>query len=566
MSRTLEQSRTVWREPELLDDERIALTEWPLLSALLHARGISDTAAATTFLSPRKAPLADPLLLRDMEQAVAMLRAAIERGDRIGIFGDYDVDGITSTAMLTRALRRRGATVIPMIPHRKNDGYGVTPQSVERILSNDIQFLITVDCGSSSPNEFAALHEHGVDAIILDHHNISGVLPDTCAFVSPKRPDNHAAFTELAAVGVAHALIRALIGDEAAEMYLPYVALGAVADVVELVGDNRTLVARGLSALRRWKLPGMIALCQSANIDQATIGTFEIGYVLGPRINAAGRMDDPQLALDLLLADDLATAAPLAGTLNGLNERRQADTRRVIDEAHRMILDAGGIDGFPAIVLADPGWSTGIAGIVAGRLAEAYNRPAVVMELGVEESRGSARTSGGIDIHAALQQSRPLLTRFGGHSAAAGLSLRSEHLEQLQRELSATVFDLSGGRLPDRVLELDAEVTHDDLDLSTVDLLSCLEPFGLGNAQPFLLIPHVRHRFPKTSKDGKHLLFQVIDDRGRSHRTVMFGAGHRLDELRSTPRIDLAAHLTRDDWSGRSELKLRVTDFRPTRA
>jgi single-stranded-DNA-specific exonuclease len=348
-------------------------------------------------------------------------------------------------------------------------------------------------------------------------------------------------------------------------MYLPYVALGTVADVVDLVDENRALVARGIAALRRWSLPGFIALCEAAGIERSRVSTFEIGYVLGPRINAAGRIDDPRIALDLLLADDLATATPLAHRLNDLNERRQADTKRALAEAERMVAEAGGIAQFPAIVLAHSEWSIGIAGLVAGRLAEAYGRPAVILERGDTESRGSARSAGDIDIHQALTMTKELLIRYGGHRAAAGLSLETHKFEQFQRELAATVFDLCGGRLPERVITLDAEAAHDELDLDSVDLLDRMEPFGRGNDQPLLLIRRLRHRYAKTSKDGRHLLFQVIDDYNRPHRAVLFGAGHRLRELMTTPRIDLAANLTRDDWSGRIELKLRVADFRPAR-
>jgi single-stranded-DNA-specific exonuclease len=557
-----ERPSNVWVGPPAFDASQLSLSESPIISAILAGRGITTDAAVREFLTPRDVAFHDPLLLPDMPRAVEMVRSAIARGERIGIFGDYDVDGITSTAMLTRVLRRLGATVVPMVPHRMDDGYGVTQRTVERVMAEDIQFLITVDCGSSSPNEFAEIHEHGIATVILDHHTYHGELPGECAFVSPRRPDNTYPFGELAAVGVAHALVRALVGEEASEMYLPYVALGTVADVVELTGENRALVARGLAALRRWSLPGFLALCAASGIDRSRVGTFEIGFVLGPRINAAGRIDDPQVALDLLLADDLATAEPLASRLNDLNQQRQDETKLAQSQAEQMVADAGGIDGLPAIVLAHPDWSVGIVGLVAGRLAEAYGRPAVILERGEIESRGSARTAGDIDIHRALTLTEELLTRYGGHSAAAGLSLETERFEEFQRMLMATVLDLCGGELPQRVIQLDAQARHDDLDLRTVKLLDRLEPFGRGNAQPLLLFRGLRHRYPKTSRDGRHLIFQVVDDYGRSHRCVMFNAGDRLREMLATPRIDLATHLTRDEWSGRVELKLRVTDFR----
>jgi single-stranded-DNA-specific exonuclease len=554
---------TRWVEPAQFPDLDLSIADHPLLARLLHSRDIRSRVDADQFLTPLRGSLSDPTRLPDIDRAVSMILAARDAGTRIVVFGDYDVDGLTSTAMLTRVLRRLGADVEPIVPHRINDGYGVTMASVERIVASGAGLVVAVDCGSSSPDEFAALLRHGIQAVVLDHHHYTGQLPDEVAFVSPKRPDNRFPFMDLAGVGVAYMLVRLLLGDDDAEMYLPYVALGSVADVVELRAENRILVAKGISKLRRWKLPGLMALCSAAGIDQSTLTTWHIGFVLGPRLNAAGRVDSPQVALDLLLADDLATAVPLALKLSDLNEQRQAETRRIQHEAEQLLDLDGAAAQAPAIVVADATWSTGIAGLVASRLAERYGRPAIVLERGPEVARGSARSIPGIDIVEAIGASRDILDRFGGHAAAAGLSLPSDQIDTFRRELAAAVMDLCGGRLPEREVLIDAEVMPEDLHLATVDTLGRLEPFGRGNEQPLFIVRNASHRYARLTRDGRHITLQIVDSRRRSHRAIFFGAGPRMRELLDSPRIDVVTTLERDTWDGRESLKLFIRDFRP---
>ena len=551
-------------EPAPLSASGLALIDSRLLSAILHTRGIQTAEAAGRFLFPATIPLGDPLLLPDMERAVGSIRAAIDAKRKIVVFGDYDVDGLTSTAMIVRVLRRLGGQPAPVIPHRMDEGYGLTPTMIERLVAQGVDLLITVDCGSSNHIEFEDLIRRGVQVVVVDHHRFSGPLPTEVAYVSPRRPDNRYPFVDHAAVGVCYTLARALLGDDGAEMYLPYVALGTIADVVELRDENRTLVTRGLAMLRRWKLPGLKALCAAAGIDQQAVAAWEIGYVIGPRLNAAGRIDSPQVALDLLLADDATTATPLALKLSDLNTARQQMTRRIQSEAEASIGQRGA-DGLPAIVVSGEAWGIGVVGLVAGRLAEAFNRPTIVFERGPMVSRGSARSAGDVNIVEAIAASAKLLDRFGGHRNAAGLTIPTANLEQFEQEFCATVFDMLGGQIPVREIALDASIGHDELHLGTVSLLSQLEPFGHGNEEPRLLLHSVRHRYEKTSRDGRHLLFHVVDGRGRGHGAVFFNAGDRLPELLATPRIDIATNLRRDTWDGRERLKLYVSDFRPAR-
>ena len=290
---TLVRTPNVWVEPRPLTAADLSITDSPLLSAILHARGVQTAEAASLFLSPQSTPLGDPALLPDIDRAVNVIRESIAEGRKIVVFGDYDVDGLTSTAMLVRVLRRLGGDPVAIVPHRMDDGYGLSPAIVERLLGQGVELLITVDCGSSNRDEFEELLRHGVKVVVIDHHRVSEPLPDDVAFVSPRRAENQYPFEDHAAVGVCFTLVRALLGDTDSEMYLPYVALGTVADVVELRGENRTLVTRGLALLRRWKLPGLKAMCAAAGIDQQAVGSWEIGYIIGPRLNAAGRIDSP---------------------------------------------------------------------------------------------------------------------------------------------------------------------------------------------------------------------------------------------------------------------------------
>jgi single-stranded-DNA-specific exonuclease len=552
----------IWREPALLSATELEITDWPLLSAVLQARGITTREAAKAFLNAADTPLADPHLLPDMQHAVELIRNAVTSPAPIAIFGDYDVDGLTSTSMLYRALTRLGATVIPHIPDRRKDGYGLNTTAIDRFAATGVDVMIVVDCGSGNSRELEYAISRGLRPVVLDHHLLHGDLPTEIPFVSPRRQDNRYPTDDLAAVGVAFTLIRALIGEDQAEMYLPYVALGTVADVVELRGENRTLVARGLEMLRRWSLPGLKALCDCAEIDRRSLNTWHIGFVLGPRLNAAGRMDSPDIALQLLLANDYETALPYAAKLEELNRRRQAETRRITQEAERMVEHQGGASMLPALVVDDPSWSIGLAGIVAGRLAETYYRPAIVIERGPLAAKGSARSAGTVDIVQALDMTASLLENYGGHAAAAGLSLPSARVEEFRDALSANVLDLWGGVMPRREIVLDAEVQHSDLRLDTVERLSVIEPNGQGNPAPLFLVRGLEVRSPRRSRDGKHLMWQAVGTDARSHGVIFFSAGDRLNELSSAGKVDVACDLQHDDWNGNSRLKLHVRDFR----
>ncbi len=553
----------IWHEPASYSPEQLAITDWPLLSQILLARGITSKEQAFEFLNAERRQPGDPYLLPDMSRAVDLIRQELENGGLIGIFGDYDVDGLSSTAMLTRVIARLGGQPFPIIPHRMRDGYGLNVGAIERFIDVGVRLMIVVDCGSSDLRELDFALENGIQPIILDHHRVRHELPDPVAFVSTRRAANQYPETELAAVGVAYALVRALLGDEDAEMYLPYVALGTVADIVTLQDENRALATRGIDMLRRWQLPGFNVLCQLAGLKKRELSAWDIGFVIGPRINAAGRMDTPQIALDWFLANDVKSAEPYAARLNQLNLARQAETRRVTDEAEQQAELLGGSHNFPALVLADASWGIGVAGIVAGRIAERYNRPAIILERKLKLSTGSARSAGNIDVVSAIGQHENLLERFGGHTAAAGLSIPTENIDLFRERFSESVLDQWGGVYPRREIVLDAEVDHGDLNLDTVSRLQVLEPTGHGNKPPRFLVRNLKPVNIRLSRDGSHLLFNVQDRAGYQHDATFFRHGERFSELSELTAIDVACSLERNSWNGRVSLQLNLVDFRP---
>ena len=564
MALAVPSTTAIWHDPPQLTPEEQAITDWPLLSAILQRRGIHSRREAARFLAPATVPLGDPFLLPDMQQAVSMIERAVGSNGKIGVFGDYDVDGISSTAMLTRALRRMGGVVLPRIPHRVNDGYGLNAAAVEAFADAGCSLLITVDCGSSDTAEIDLALSLGMQVIVIDHHRVHHDLPEEVAFVSPKRGDNAYVESELAAAGVAFTLLRALLGEADAEMYMPYAALATVADVVPLRGENRALASRGIGLLRRWSLPGFKALCKVAGIDQREVDAFDIGYVIGPRINAAGRMESPDIALNWYLADNIETSMPHALKLDRLNQQRRADTRQVLEDALLQIrLQEGGTEQ-PALVVDGRGWNAGVIGIVAGRLAERFTRPAIVIARDSRFSTGSARTAGNVDIVEAIRSCRDLLKRFGGHTAAAGMTIETAKIERFREAINSAVHDQLGGVMPVAEINLDAEVEHDDLNLTTVDRLRGLEPCGHGNQRPVLLVRDLKPEGVRTSRNREHLLFRVADRLGRQHQATFFNAGGRMNELLTCSMIDAACELKRNQWNGRVNLQLQLVDFRPS--
>jgi single-stranded-DNA-specific exonuclease len=535
-----------WEDVRVL---REALELSDVTAAVLVRRGLGDPAAARAFLEAAP-PAHDPLLLGDMAQAVESLRAAIAAGTRICVHGDYDVDGICATAVAVLALRELGADVTWHLPSRFEEGYGLAVETVERLAADGVGLILTVDCGITAVAEVARARELGLDVIVTDHHRPGDRLPD-CPVVAT-RPSEYP-FPELAGTGVAHKLAEALLGTghPALARQLDLVALATIADVVPLVDENRALAAAGLRALARTSRPGLRALMRSARVDPAAIDATAVGFRLAPRINAAGRLGRPDVALDLVLCDDQATADGLARQLEELNRERQSVEERILRDA------VATVEAWPAERRADRAyvvwgeeWHEGVIGIVASRLVERFSRPVVLITRSREGWKGSGRSIGTFDLHGGLAACADLLERFGGHRAAAGLSIREEHLVGFATAFAAHADAVLAEDDLEPVTHVDAVVAASSLTLGLAHELSRLAPFGLGNPEPTLLTASVEPVDPATVGEGKHLRFRVRQHGRDGGTAIAFGLGPSLDELRRDGRYDVAFRLKENHWNG----------------
>jgi single-stranded-DNA-specific exonuclease len=513
-------------------------------ASVLVRRGYGDPETARSFLAAA-IPVHDPLLLGDMEDACAVLRNAIADGRRICVHGDYDVDGICATALAVSVLRELGAEVDWHLPSRFEEGYGVSTETLARLAEGDCGLLLTVDCGITAVEEIEEAKRLGLQVIITDHHRPAEALPD-CPVVAT-RPSEYP-FPELCGTGVVFKLAQAL-GVEKLDRHLDLVAVATVADVVPLVDENRGLVAAGLKRLARTTKPGLRALMEAARVDPATIDAGAIGFRLAPRINAAGRLGHPRAALDLLLTEDPKEARRLGAELEDLNRDRQAVEDRILREAIAQV------EEWPetkrrqrGYVVAGEDWHRGVIGIVASRLVERFHRP-VVLIAGGEEWTGSGRSISAFDLHGALAACAEHLERWGGHRAAAGLSIRPQHVDAFAKAFAAH----SGSVLSDEDLvpsvPIDAVVRGTELNLMLCEELEQLAPFGLGNPGVTLLAVGCELSELGAVGDGKHLKLAVTADGARSG-AIAFGQGAQLDRYRRPLRYDVAFKLQANAWNG----------------
>ena len=557
-------ARYRWVEPVPSTSGTFDLHDSPLLSQILVQRGIRSRADAAAYLSPRLDQLGRPADLPDLDLAVTRIRAALALDEVIAVFGDYDADGLSATAILSRALREAGGRVRTYIPHRVHDGYGLKRDAARRILEDGARLLVTVDCGTGDTEALGWLAAAGVEAIVIDHHQVSVAHPPAVAFVSPRRLDSRYSFDGLCAAGLVYQVARALVGDRAAEPLLPLAAVGTVADVVPLCGDNRILVHHGLRRFDSAAGVGLRALARDADVDPSGLTTWHIGYVLGPRLNAAGRVAAPQPALDLLLTDDPLEARRLAAELSRYNVQRQRETERMLGDAEVQL--RARTSSSSLMVLAGSDWSPGLAGLVASRLVEQHHRPVVVLARGEDISRGSARSIEGFDITGALRECGDLLVEYGGHRAAAGLTVETANLVELETRLGRLLEQTFVDGIPDPALAIDAELYPSELTLATTELVAALEPCGAGNPAPVFFTRGLRAENAHTSRDGKHLMFDALASDGSRTRAISFQQGSRLAELQRLRHVDLAYSLKRDRWNGQTRLDLEVLDFRRSTA
>lgn len=560
--------RRVWRVAEQDRPRARALADAcglpPIVAHLLLQRGVESPDAARDFLRPRLELLSDPFLLTDMDAAVARITAARAAGEKTLVFGDYDVDGIASCAILEKGLRRFGVEAVECaMPLRLSEGYGLSPEHVAQAKAGGAALIITVDNGIKAHAAAAAARELGVDLIVTDHHAIDGPLPEAAAVVNPKRESPGYPGWHLCGAGVAFKLCTALNGTP---NDLDLAAIGTVADIVPLLGENRVIVALGLRHLAKHQRLGMAQLAAAARIPIEEIRAEHIAFQLGPRLNAAGRLDDALLGLDLMRCEDAKRAARIAGELDAANQERRAIENAILAEATAE-LEAALRPEQRGIVLARRGWHSGVIGIVAARLQQRYARPAVLIAIGGDGiGKGSARGGPRFDMHAGLVACADLLVQFGGHKAAAGLTIAEERIPAFQEAFEAEALrQLGEGELITEIA-VDALAALSEIDAELLHALSLLEPLGARNPAPVLGCLGVE-ALPGSVRVLReaHLRLQVREG-GRDFPAIGFGMGEWAEKLPADGRVDIAFTPKFNTWNGATSIQLELKDIRPAGA
>ncbi len=557
-------------------DERLAgtlsreLGVSAVTARLLCIRGLGSLDEARRFLSPRLEDLHDPFRLADMPAAVDRILAAIAAKDRIAIHGDYDVDGVTSTVILRRALELLGADVVHFIPERFRDGYGLQPATIDRLHHDGARLVISVDCGIRAAEAAARARELGMDLIITDHHEPDTELPHALAVINPKRRDCSYPDKNLAGVGVALKLVQALCGRSGRSNWMPafvkVAAIGTLADVVPLTGENRVIAKLGLGMLSKGPHKvGLRALLDACGLSGREIDSYHIGFVVAPRVNAAGRMSTPDIAARLLLASDEAMgeeARALAEQLNVENLRRQQEEAEIVAQARKVVETDLDVGSRTVLVVAGDGWHRGVIGIVASKLVDAFHRPAIVISIDGDIAHGSCRSIPSFNMLGALESCGEVMSKFGGHKQAAGLTIETARI----RELRARVNDFADGCLgPDDLrprLWIDGALTFRSIDEQVVSELAALAPFGAGNPCPIFRTSRVEIVDGPRRLKERHLKM-AFKQEGRVFRGIAWRASEResfVAEHRAA--IDLAFSLENDTYNGERYLQLSIADFR----
>lgn len=557
------------------------LPEHPLLMQVLYNRGLRDRNAASAFLSESDVVVENPFRMAGMTEAVNRIVKAIEKQEVICVYGDFDADGVTATALLTSAIQSAGGQAGPYIPDRVDEGYGLNVDAIERIAAK-ASLIVTVDCGIRSTVEVDLANRLGLDVIVTDHHSIGPELPDALAVINPRRVDCPSANERLAGVGVAFRLAQGILRVvshqrwskiteeqvfELERILLDFVAIGTVADLMPLLEENRSLVQRGLAQLNRTERPGLQALLSFSDMRLGTVDAAAISFRIAPRINAAGRLSQTALAYRLLRTNDPTEAYTLTNQLETLNQERKNMTVAAQTEAELLLLEQREEDQddlAPIHIVHSPNFKSGIVGLVAGRLTDAYYRPAVVVEEGNLESRGSARSIAEFDISAALDQVSHLLIRHGGHSRAAGFTVETAKLPAFKEALTVVAAEqLAAYKDLCPTLYVDAAVGLEAIDWSLQKQFARLEPTGQGNTAPLLLCRRCRIREVRTVGQGKHLKL-ALD--GGPHTTVLdavaFRKGEWAKKLSEDTVVDVVCHVEANEWMGRQRLQLNVEDLR----
>lgn len=532
-----------------------------LLTQLLRGRGVVSDEAAEEFLHPQYERSHDPFLLSGMREAAVRVQAAIAKNEKITIYADYDADAVTAAAVLLRYFQKIGyANAGFYIPDRNSEGYGMNTDAVKLLADQGTKLIITVDCGINAFDAIDLATYLGMDVVVTDHHQLTAGVPRAAAVVNPHKPDDVYPFKDLTGVGVAFKLVQALQATSSTppaafeKWLLDLVAIGTVADCQSLLGENRIFVKWGLHVLQKTRWLGLRKLMELAEIADESLDTYHIGFIIAPRINAAGRMEHASRALELLLTDDPAAAEIMAQKLDELNRHRQQVTETVLSEAREQLAARS---EQKILLAAAEGWPRGIVGLVAGKLTEEFYRPVLVLEKGVEEATGSARSIGGFNIVEAIGHSKEILTRYGGHAQAAGFTLQSTNIELFYKNLLQYAETVLTDEDLSPVLHYESEITLADVKAELLDVLGDFAPFGLGNPRPRFRINNIEPRFPTAiGKEGKHLRFYAGD-----FSCIAFNMGYWANKITPGSKIDVICEPQYNDWNGQRKIQLRIIDL-----
>lgn len=532
-----------------------------LLARVLVNRGITDKQDIKVFLEPTRNDFYDPFLMPDMEKAVDRIIEAINNNEKVMIYGDYDVDGITSVTVLKKFLKERGLDTGVYIPNRLEEGYGLNKEAIKKIIEQEYTLIITVDCGISGIEEIEECNRLGIQTIVTDHHEAGDILPNAYAVVDAKRKDNKYPFRELAGVGVVFKLIQAIstklnLDDKEYLKYLDIVAVGTISDIVALVNENRVIAKLGLMLIKMTKNIGLRELIIAANYKQIDSNTISFG--IAPRINACGRMGHQEEALDLFLTDNIVEAKEITNQLNKYNLERQEIEGNIYKQALEKLHEEG-IENRNAIVLGGDNWYHGVIGIVASKLTESFFKPTVLVCFEGENGKGSGRSIPSFDLYEALNYSGDYLERFGGHAMAVGLTVKKENFNEFKAKFEEFAEQKNVKQiLP--TIKIDGEITKNNLKIETVEELKKLEPFGEKNQRPSFLYKGLKINSIRALSEGKHLKLSVRDD-NQLIDVIGFNLGHLADEFLIGDKVDLVGILEINEYNGIKKVQLNLKDI-----
>ena len=533
-----------------------------LVANIIANKGLKDTKEIETFLNPTRKDFYDPFLMPDMEDAVERIVKAINDKEKITIYGDYDVDGITSSTVLSRFLEERGVKPDIYIPDRINEGYGLNQNAIESIAENKTNLIITVDCGITAVKEVKFAKELNMDVVITDHHEPGTEIPNTIAVVDCKRKDNKYPFSELAGVGVAFKLIQAIsmrmkLPEEAYLKYLDIVCIGTISDIVPLVSENRTIAKLGLKLVKQTKNVGL--RCLLASIGYKKIDSNTISFGIAPRVNACGRMGQARKALDLFLTNNIEQARKLTDELNECNVKRQEIEKRISDEAIKM-LENPEEQNAPCIILGKENWHHGVIGIVSSKITDMYSKPSILLCFEDEKAKGSGRSIPGFDLHEALENCNRYIEQFGGHSMAIGITIQKDNFQKFKDDIEEYAKSKNISEIVPEI-QVDEKIQLQDISIKDVEELSLLEPFGEGNRVPLFQISGVKISSIRALSEGKHLKLFLKDD-NKFIDAIGFNMGNVANKYTIEDKIDLVGGLELNSYNGTEKMQINLKDIR----